>query len=158
MATFDLRNVASSWFKTGAEIVIETNAGTLIDPSDSSYVRYPSTDSQKLSVVDQEPLYIKLVPLKTDKGKLTSDEMNDSKEKIQALMNSMYPNSSINFVVSSSVLDLTKNDNLGRLISDKDFRKALDDFQDYRELELNNTNCNRFYYGLIKYDDEEDYA
>jgi len=157
VATFDLRNVAYSWFKPGAEIVLETNAGTLIDPSDSSYVRYPSTDSQKLTVVDQEPLYIKLVPLKTDKGTLTSDEMNDSKEKIQALMNSMYPNSSINFVVSSSALDLTKNDNLGRLVSDKDFRKALDDFQDYRELELNNTNCNRFYYGLIKYDDEVDY-
>ena len=157
MATFDLRNVASSWFKPGAEIVIETNAGTLIDPSDSSYVRYPLTDSQKLTVVDQEPLYIKLVPLKTDKGTLTSDEMNDSKEKIQSLMNSMYPNSSINFVVSSSSLDLTKNDNFGRLVSDKDFRNALDDFKDFRELELNNTNCNRFYYGLIKYDDEEDY-
>ena len=158
VATFDLRSLASSWFKPGAEIVLETSPGTTLDQSNSNYVRYPSTGSQKLTVVDQEPLYIKLVPLQTDQGKLTSSEMNAAKTKIQTLMNSMYPNSSITFVVSDTAYDLTGNKYSGSIVTSDEWSEGLKDFASYRELELNNTNCSRFYFGLLRYQKDTDYS
>jgi len=158
VATFDLRSVASSWFKTGAEIILETNSGSIIDSSASNYVRYPESGSQKINVVEQEPLFIKLVPIQTEKGKLSQSEMDVSKTKIQSLMNSMYPNSSITFEVASTHYDITNTDEYENLEKYESWSSALNGFKSLRDLELNNTNCNRFYYGLVKDDDDIKFA
>ena len=112
-------------------------------------------------VLDREPhpgALGKLVPIQTEKGKLSQSEMDISKTKIQSLMNSMYPNSSITFEVASSHYDITNTDEYENLEKYESWSSALNGFKSLRDLELNNTNCNRFYYGLVKDDDEMKFA
>ena len=47
--------------------LLETNSSSIIDSSASNYVRYPESGSQKINVVEQEPLFIKLVPIQTER-------------------------------------------------------------------------------------------
>lgn len=148
--TFDLRSLGSSWFKPDAGIVVEASVGDTLDSSQSTYTRYPKTGAIKLDVVDQIPLYIKLVPLKTDSGQLSNIEMSTVKNKIETKMNAMYPNHSITLILSDTAYDLTGNKYSGTVVTMDEWSEALSNFSDYRNIEINNTDCTRFYYGLMK--------
>ena len=158
VVTFDLRSLGSSWFKPDAGIVVEASVGDTLDSSQSTYTRYPQTGAIKLDVVDQTPLYIKLVPLKTDSGQLSNIEINTAKNKIETLMNAMYPNHSITFILSDKAYDLTGNKYSGTVVTNDEWSEALSNFSDYRDIEINNTDCTRFYYGLMKEVEGIDYA
>ena len=142
VATFDLRDTAARWFQTGVQnFTVTIDNGTSID--NSSGVQ--QTQTQSFEFEEQVPLYVKLVPVSAADGVPSVSEMNVAKVEIGLALNAIYPNHSITFDVSSTPYSYP-----GTASTRDAWEEILSGFNNMRTQELNNQNCNRFYYGLIK--------
>ncbi len=141
VATFDLRDDATSWFQAGTqEFTVYMNSGTIIDNNTGTL----RSHTESFTFEEQVPLYVKLVPISTLSGVPSPSQMQVAKVEIGQTLNAMYPNHSILIDVAGTPFQF-----LGTAQTGNDWESILSGLSSYRTVELGNQNCNRFYYGLL---------
>jgi hypothetical protein len=144
VATFDLRELAANWFAQGdVELTVEVDHGDKLQ-ADSPTRRQLT---RRFSFVAQKPLHIKLVPMSTNFGLPSAAELAEFKADVGTLMNAQFPNASVHVDIADS--SLPWNAAIAPL-SNEDWDRALMGLGSLRATELNNRNCERFYYGVFK--------
>jgi sugar lactone lactonase YvrE len=140
VATFDLRDEASTWFAAGTRNVT-AEVEVLGRPSTSP----AATTSKAFSFVEERPLYVKLIPVNSIRGNPTAAEIELAKTSIEKQLRAMYPNRNPQIVLSNSAYQFSGT-NAGSTF----LNELLPVIDLLRSAELSNVNCDRFYYALHK--------
>jgi sugar lactone lactonase YvrE len=139
VATFDLRDDASTWFASGSRSL--KAQAQLVSTSPPT----PVSASKVFTFVDERPLYVKLIPVNSVRGNPTSAEIELAKTSIEKQLKAMYPNRSPQIVLSAAPYQFTGTDPGSNFLGE-----LLPKIRDVRSAELSNAGCDRFYYGLHK--------
>jgi sugar lactone lactonase YvrE len=139
VATFDLRDDASTWFASGSRSLKAQAQPVSTSPPT------PASSSKVFTFVDERPLYVKLIPVNSVRGNPTSAEIELAKTSIEKQLKAMYPNRSPQIVLSAAPYQFTGTDPGSNFLGE-----LLPKIRDVRSAELSNAGCDRFYYGLHK--------